>query len=288
MVTKPKEEVVALGLPQLQESVSSFTGEDVRIPRLEVPTISVSYKDEDDTLKAEGEKKGEFVQYEPVTKTRTALGKSITIQILHHRQSLSSYSETEMFYTPEVSMKAKELALFCKSVGPDGKGKSRFVTKGEMKKLREQFPDLGYRRTLYVLHDGQLKSLVIKGASFGKFLDLTKELKGASSASCKLELSTEKGKKGTVTYYAIVFTPKEKTDMAVLEPTLRELSEWFAKHDQLQEDNQKAKAEEAAIARGDGPVVTMTAAPSTPAGIASELFDEPKPITDDELTNAGL
>mgnify|MGYP001566111715 CR=1 FL=1 len=41
---------VVLNLPELVEGLS-FTGETVKIPRLEVPAIRVSYKAEDDDTK---------------------------------------------------------------------------------------------------------------------------------------------------------------------------------------------------------------------------------------------
>jgi hypothetical protein len=215
-------------------------------------------------------------------------------------------------------MKAHELSLFCKSQGPDSKGgKSRFVQKGELKALREKFPDLGYRRTLYVLHEGKLKSLLVKGASFGKFIDLTKELKGASSSSVALTLTTEKDKKGTVTFYKIVFTPGEKTDMTALNPVLKQLSEWFTQHDALQDANQKDRAEAAALERGDVPASGMTTtvtqtvvapkadvfrdangrvteltAKKEERRVADELFpkgsEEKASITEEDLENAGL
>lgn len=295
--TKSKSAVPAsLGLPVLGESLASLTGEDTRLPRLTVPQISISYKDEDDTGKAEGEKKGEFIQYDPATKSRIALGKSITVQVLHHRQALSAFSDTEQFFTPEVSMRATELSLFRVTAGADGKKTVRFMAKGAMKKLREDFPNLGYRRILYVLHDGVLKSLVVKGASFGKFIDLTKALGGASSSAQELVLTTEKGKKGTVTYYAIVFTPGEKADMAALKPVMTELSDWFAAHDRLQDEAQKARATEAAVERGDAPAGTVAPSNTVVADVspedlaAEELFGkgEKKAVTDEELTAAGL
>lgn len=292
----------SLPLPPLSESLQSFTGETTRIPRLEVPSISVSYKDEDDAGRADGEKKGEFVQFDFATKERRALGKEIQVQILHHRQSLSAYSEkdgvTSTMFTPEVSMKAKSLSVFSSQSSGDGKRSTKFLGSGEMKALRVQFPELGYRRILYVLHEGELKSLVIKGASFGKFLDLTKALGGKSSSAQTLTLGTEKGKKGTVTFYAITFTQGEAADAAAVAKVGTQLSEWFAKHDELQEEAQKTRAEEAAVARGDAPTATVVSSTAqTTVGTvspedlaAAELFGkkESKPVTEDELTAAGL
>lgn len=297
----------SLTLPTLSDSIDSFTGEDVRIPRLEVPQISISYKDEDDVARAEGEKKGEFVQYEASLKERKALGKNITIQILHHRQSLSSYAEkdgvTRSMYTPEVSMKADDLSLFESTSSGDGKRSTKFVMKGSMKKLRETFPDLGYRKNLYVIHDGQLKSLLVKGASFGQLIDFTKALAGKSSSSVLVELGTTKGKKGTVTYYATTFTVVGQSDVGPVKVIGTQLSEWFAKHDKLQQDSQVARSESAAETRGDAPVQASAArAASTPnaaavaptsAEIADELnldgadTEQAKP-TEADLQKAGL
>lgn len=286
----------SLGLPALGESLGSLTGEDTRLPRLSVPQISISYKDEDDTSKAEGEKKGCFVQYDPITKTRSALGASITVQVLHYRQKLSSFSDTEQFFTPEVSLKAEKLPLFRLTAGADGKKNTRYVGQVTLKTRKTDYPNLTMQRVAYVLHDGALKSFIIKGASFTTYIDLQKKLGGVSTSAQQLVLTTEKGKKGTVTYYAIVFTPGEKSDLVALKPVMLELSEWFAQYDAVQAQQQKDKADEAALARGDGPVVTATVAPTTSASLsedeitAQDLFgkEDKPPITDEDLTAAGL
>ena len=256
--------VVALNLPNLPETLTSFTGETVRIPRLEVPLIRVSYKAEDDDTKVCP--KGEFIEYNPVTKETKALGKKISIQILHHRQSLSAYKNEESYWTPEISMKEKETSLFLGATN-NGKRSNTFLMKGAIDKksansLRVAYPDLRYQRNLYVLHDGVLKSLVIYGASFSGFIDLTKELKGASSSSVVLELSTKKEKTGTVIYYPIVFTTKDAVDMKVIEPVLKELSDWFGKYDGLIAQQLKERADQAAIDRGDGPDDEVVLPPS--------------------------
>jgi hypothetical protein len=287
-----------LSLPALGESLGSLTGEDTRLPRLSVPQISISYKDEDDTTKAEGEKKGHFVQYDPATKQRTALGASVTVQVLHYRQKLSSFSDTEQFFTPEVSLKAESLPLFRLTKGADGKSNTRYVGKVTLKTRKTDYPNLTMQRVAYVLHDGALKSFIIKGASFTTYIDLQKKLGGVSTSSVHLVLTTEKGKKGTVTYYSIIFTPGEKSDLVALKPVMTELSEWFAQYDALQAAQQKDKADQAALERGDGAAVSVTAAPASPASaplsddeaIAADLFDksERAPVTEEDLTAAGL
>lgn len=270
---------VKLNLPELPESLMNYTGEAVRIPRLEVPLIRVSYKSEDDDTKVCP--KGEFIEYDPVTKETKALGKKVTIQILHHRQSLSAYKNEESFWTPEISMAAKETSLFLGS-SKTGKRTNKFLMKGTITKegansLRAAFPDLRYQRNLYVLHDGVLKSLVIYGASFSSFIDLTKELRGASSSSVSLELSTSKEKTGTVIYYPIRFAIKEKIGKAN-EPVQKELSEWFAGHDKLVGEQLKEKANQASIDRGDGPIDEPRATTTENHGgiktIAEEIKDE--------------
>lgn len=289
----------SLGLPALGESLGSLTGEDTRLPRLSVPQISISYKDEDDTSKAEGEKKGCFVQYDPITKTRSALGASITVQVLHYRQKLSSFSDTEQFFTPEVSLKADSLPLFRLTTGADGKKNTRFVGKVTLKTRKTDYPNLTMQRVAYVLHEGVLKSFIIKGASFTTYIDLQKKLGGVSTSAQQLVLTTEKGKKGTVTYYAIVFTPGEKSDLVALKPVMTELSEWFAQYDALQAQNQKDKAAELAVERGDAPAGASAPSNTVVATVgdvsdedlaAAELFgkEEKKAVTEDELEAAGL
>lgn len=257
-VAKP----VKLSLPELPESLVNYTGEAVRVPRLEVPLIRVSYKSEDDDSKVCP--KGEFIEYDPVTKSTKALGKKVTIQILHHRQSLSAYKNEESYWTPEFNMREKETSLFLGSSN-NGKRTNQFLMKGTIAKngdLRTAYPDLRYQRNLYVLHDGVLKSLVIYGASFSGFIDLSKELKGASSSSVLLELSTKKEKTGTVIYYPIVFLIKEKLDVKTSEPVLKELSDWFNKYDALITQQLKERADQAAMDRGDEP--SFSAAPNPP------------------------
>src|SRR3990167_5154685 len=256
MAVKKESSVVRLNLPEFGESVS-YTGETVRFPRLVVPTIRVSYKEEDDAQRVCP--KGEFVEYNPMDKTVTALGKKIVIQILHHRQSLSAYKDlgggkSESYYTPEISMKAKSAPLFMAKADASGR-QNQYLMEGEIKKdgpLRTSFPDLRYQRSLYVLHDGELKNLVVYGASFSGFIDFTKAIQGKSSASVFVELTTTKEKTGAVTYYPIVFTPKELVDMKIAEPTLKQLSDWFDELDKRVFVQQEEKAEQRANDRGDG------------------------------------
>lgn len=255
---KTKEIVrpVVLDLPEFGAE-ESFTGEAVKVPRLEVPTIRISYKEADD----EGyvAPKGEFIEFDPITKETRALGKKIVIQILHHRQALSAYKElasgSESYYTPEISMKAKSAPLFMAKTGADGKRQQQFLLEGEIKKggeLRTAYPELGYRRSLYVLHEGKLKNLVVYGASFSGYIDFTKAIQGQSSSSVTIELTTTKQKKGTVSYYPITFTPKDKSDMKLIEPTGVQLANWFAEYDKRVAQQQKDRAEQAANDRGDG------------------------------------
>lgn len=277
MSVEKKQQIGKLSLPELPEDLANYTGETIRIPRLEVPLIRVSYKAEDDDTKVCP--KGEFIEYNPATKETKPLGKKITIQILHHRQSLSAYKNEESYWTPEVSMREKETSLFLGSTTPEGKRTNRFLTTGAIDKkspnsLRVTFPDLRYQRNLYVLHDGVLKSLVIYGASFSGFIDLTKELKGLSSSSVLLELTTKKEKTGTVIYYPIVFTIKEKVDLKAAEPILKELSEWFTKHDELVAQQLKERANEASIARGDGPIDEPVETSTTPGGKPNKTLSE--------------
>ena len=287
---------VVLDLPVLGESMADYTGEAVRIPRLQVPVIRVSYKSEDDDTKVCP--KGEFIEYDFETKESKALGKKIEIQILHHRQSLSAYKNEESYYTPEVSMKQKSLSLFLRSKNKDGKSQIRFLMSGDIKSVREAYPDLRYQRSLYVLHEGKLKNLVVYGASFGGYIDFQKELKGRSSSSTLVELSTKKEKTGTVIYYPIVFKATKDSDMKMLEPTLKQLSEWFTAYDSAIAKQQAEKAEQAAIDRGDGPserspqnTRTSTLPPARKEPVAVEpappgMFDEPEETTAEEAEEA--
>lgn len=259
-VATPATEVkpIKLSLPLIATGAINYTGEQIntKVPRLEVPEIRVSYKAEDDPDRVAP--KGEFVQFDPNSKLTTTLGKKITIQILHHRQALSSYKLGDTCWTPEISMQTKVASLFFtpkKDPKTGKRGKTQFLMRGEIKKgaaLRTQYPDLGYLRILYVLHEGRVKRLVVKGASFSQFIDLTNELKGASSASVILDLTTSKEKEGTVIYYPIHFTIAGQTDMTVLEPTLKQLAEWFKKLDVFVAETNASRAEAEKIARGDG------------------------------------
>lgn len=280
MAATPKElKPVVLSLPEFGESVS-YTGETIRIPRLEVPVIRVSYKDEGDEQRVCP--KGEFIEYNISTKASKALGKKINVQILHHRQSLNAYKDlgggkSESYYTPEISMKAKTAPLFMAKADASGR-QNGYLMEGEIKKggpLRSQFPDLRYQRSLYVLHDGVLKNLVIYGASFSGFIDFTKAIQGKSSASVIVELTTKKEKTGAVTYFPIVFTPKEPVDMKIAEPTLKQLSVWFDEYDSRIAKQQSERAEQATIDRGDGP----TEAPANPEPTPPLKFGEVRKTT---------
>src|SRR3990167_3347312 len=294
MAVKKESSVVRLNLPEFGESVS-YTGETVRFPRLVVPTIRVSYKDEGDEARVCP--KGEFVEYNQETKATTALGKKIVIQILHHRQSLSAYKDlgggkSESYYTPEISMKAKSAPLFMAKADASGR-QNQYLMEGEIKKdgsLRTSFPDLRYQRSLYVLHNGVLKNLVVYGASFSGFIDFTKSIQGKSSASVTIELTTKKEKTGAVVYFPMVFTAKDVVDMKVLEPTLKQLSDWFDELDKRISAQQTERAEQRANDRGDEPVKAEESVYKyDPAPKDTELesvFDEPKKVTAEEAEKA--
>ena len=70
---------IKLELPVLNEC-ESYTGETLRIPRLEVPSIRVSYKSEDDETKVCP--KGEFIQYNPATKEIMIINQNISLLII--------------------------------------------------------------------------------------------------------------------------------------------------------------------------------------------------------------
>lgn len=286
---------IVLDLPELGDDFSDYTGETTRV-RLDVPILRVSYKSEDDEDKVAP--RGEFVEYDPSTKKSVALGKKVTIQILHHRQSLSSFKPEESYYTPEVSMKTNRLPLFMRVIGKDGSGKSQFCGEDDIKNLRQQYPDLRYNRNLYVYHDGLLKKLTIYGASFANFIQFTKDLKGQSSASVVVELTTTKEKNGNVVYYPIVFTIKEKVVSETIKPVLKQLSDWFVAYDKKVADDRQERTNQAAVDRGDGPV-NSTASPvanlppaqpdvkhdfTAPAD--PSLFDEKEPVSIEEAEAA--
>lgn len=290
---------IMLNLPILPDSLESYTGEDVRVPRLAVPQIRVSYKEEGDPDRLVA--KGEFIEYNQETKETKAIGPTLNIQIIHHRQSLSAYKElgggnSESYYTPEISMKTKIAPLFL-TVAANGSRKTRLLLEGEIAKtgpLRTGNPDLRYQRHLYILHEGILKTLVVYGASFSSFIDLTKALAGQSSSSVTLELSTTRQKTGAVVYYPIAFTIKEKLDTKATEPVLKELAEWFAKYDSLVAMQSQARSEQAAIERGDGPVKPMqreekpmqTSAPveQNERGIYEQVHEDDEPrINPDDI-----
>src|SRR3990167_3294571 len=248
---------IELNLPEIGEVSESYTGEMVKFkaPRLEVPEIRVSYKDNDDDAKVAD--KGEFIQYDPATKENTKLGKKIVIQILHHRQFLSAYKLGDSWWTPEISMGTKVASLMFSPKTDKATGKrpkTQFLMKGTIKKdgdLRTAYPDLGYRRMLYILHDGKLKKLCVKGASFSKFIDFTDALKGESSASVNIELHTTKEKEGTVIFYPVHFTIKDKVDMKVYQPVGKALADWFNALDEFVRKANVARAKQAANDLGD-------------------------------------
>ena len=248
---------IELNLPEIGEVSESYTGEMVKFkaPRLEVPEIRVSYKDNDDDSKVADKRK--FIQYDPATKENTKLGKKIVIQILHHRQFLSAYKLGDSWWTPEISMGTKVASLMFSPKTDKATGKrpkTQFLMKGTIKKdgdLRTAYPDLGYRRMLYILHDGKLKKLCVKGASFSKFIDFTDALKGESSASVNIELHTTKEKEGTVIFYPVHFTIKDKVDMKVYQPVGKALADWFNACDEFVRKANAARAKQAANDRGD-------------------------------------
>lgn len=249
-ITKNPEK---LTLPFLDEDVSDVTGEQVRIPRLEVPEIRVSYKAADDPDKVVD--KGEFIEYNPLTKKTKALGKKVSgIQILHHRQQVSLTTDTDSYRGFEINMKKKEYQLFLFTKDQSGKTKTEFIGSGTLDSLRSLSAILGklrYERCLYILHEGVLKKLNVYGASFSQFIEFNKMIRGQSSTSVQIDLTTGKEKKGINIYHPIIFTPREKSDLPALKPLMVQLADWFAKYDGLIAKQQAERQDQAANDRGD-------------------------------------
>lgn len=269
------EQPVKLDLPVFGSSVN-YTGEAVRIPRLEIPQIRVSYKDADDAGFVAP--KGEFFEYDPATKTSKALGKTIEIQILNHRQALGAFKDlgngnSESYFTPEIPMTMKSAPLFLVTT-TGGNRKMQFLLEGEISKngpLRKNFPMLGYQRILYVLHDGKLKSLPLKGANFSGYMDFHKAIAGKSSGAQMVALSTSKQTKGTIKYYPIAFEAKDSITEEIYLPVQKQLSEWFAEFDKRTLEQRKEREQQAANDRGDGQGEEVKAISERPKTMAEEV-----------------
>src|SRR3990167_729270 len=183
---------IKLELPELPESFESYTGETIRIPRLEVPEIRVSYKSEDDPNRVAP--RGEFIEYDPATREIKALTKQVSsIQIIHHRQQVSLTKDTETYKGFEINMRSKEYTLLHFTKDASGKSKTRFIGKGTLEHLRSLdigLAKLRYERCLYVIHEDKLKKLTVYSASFSQFIKFTKQLKGQSTSSVVVNLTT--------------------------------------------------------------------------------------------------
>lgn len=187
--------------------------------RMNVPVISVSYKEEN---------RGKFVitRKEGDIKNIEVLGETIEVIRIRARSTLRAYiSDDEVLYTPEYDSKDETIPVF-----NNGSIVVPAATPAELRK--HYFDDKTGKSTLkmnivlYVLVGDELAKLYVKGASLASLFSFYQSGSQPKEMISTTKLSLHQETKGAVEYYVIDFAVGDPvTDVAAVLKWQKDLHE---------------------------------------------------------------
>lgn len=196
-----------------------------RAPKLDLPLI-----------KFDGNT-GRF-SYRDLDKNESEIESPIGVVIVKNRKRLESFNDG--LSTNDYTSPSQVVTLFQRN--DDGKY-TRLAT-GKATDLRQQYPTLKTQEILYVVYNGELCKLTVKGTSSSAFYEYRDVLKAENKHSFMVTtmLSSEdfKGSKIKKTFYNIGFTSAELTqdnaELDFIEESMTKVSEYVKASDKFQAD----------------------------------------------------
>lgn len=201
------------------ERMAKLSGAQERAPKYVVPL-----------LKFNGNT-GEFRILDTETKEETPVEKPVSITILKKRKSLNSFSALESFFTNEYNNVNQKVNLY-KNVD----GTITFEACDFPPNLREKYQQLRTKEILYVLFNGLVHKLEVKGGSLGDFYDYLTALGDENTHTFQVvtELGSEKTQnEAKFSYHKITFTKSDaEVDLDAVEKHMVEVAEATSKVDE--------------------------------------------------------
>lgn len=162
------------------------------------------------------------------------------VVILKKRSALATKLDDEpSYFSSEFTSPNDVVALFSK-----GMGRASFVASDKATALRVKYPTLKTKSILYVLYEGAVHKLEVKGASLTNFFEWQDEMKKEDKHSFEVlvALGSAKEKHATSkkTYYVQTFKTKELDTEAGLEEALDEVNAALAAQDKYQAERNVA------------------------------------------------
>jgi len=167
-------------------------------------------------------------------KVETPLTNPVQFVILKKRRLLSHYSPNGSYFTNEYDSPNQQVSLF-KNVA----GTVTHEATGIATDLREQFQQLRTHEVIYLLHEGQVCKMEVKGGSLGNYYDYQKSLQDEDLHGFQVltSVSSESAKsEGGMSYYKITFQKlvlttsldEVEAHMTEVSSNLKKLDDYFA------------------------------------------------------------
>lgn len=192
----------------------------------------------------------------------------ISIVIVKKRSALATKLEDEpSYFSSEFSSPNERISLFTNTAG-----KVSFAESGIVMDLRQKYPTLKTKSILYVLFNGELHKLEVKGGSMSDFFDWQKNLQDEGMHSFETSVvvgsKKQKSEKAKKVYYSMTFTngPIDEDTMDLIEDAMDVVNEAIKR----QEDYQLSKLRTPAVPQ------------ARPAGNSFEDFAGEKKDSDPE------
>lgn len=157
------------------------------------------------------------------------VSKPVSVVILKKMSMLSAYKTKESWFTSEFASPNESIALF-----HNVEGTVKFVEEGTSVSLKQSHQLLKTQAVLYVLFNGNVHRLVIKGGSLAGYFDYVNKLRDEEKHTFEVAtlISGQKAKNeelGT-TYYKMEFSYTDSTlALAELEAKMKEVNEALQK-----------------------------------------------------------
>jgi hypothetical protein len=206
-----------------------------------------------------------------------ALTAPITVTILRPRRICGWYEKTQAgenvsYFTNEHNSYADQLTLFSVT----GNGKAKVVDNGTSSELYEKYPLLRTSVVLYVLYNGTVHKLKLKGKSLKAFKTYREVLDKDDKTfyEFETEIGANEEASQSFSYYSATFNATKPTDLEKIGPFIESVGNVL---DKIDAQHKKASAQAAQDFEGEQP------GHSEPI-IEVDEEGEPEPLkTDDDI-----